>query len=145
MDVLGFYRDAPVDIQERLIQAMTCEVFGWWVYESKTRTIIVKNLHSLYNAVDCEEQCNLILLSVLSGIPRKIVVETSYTESFSHYQRILSYEKEIDVETKIWFCKKMLHRIPVEFVYNPHDGSQIMDSQEEQNYTLHDEGSSQNS
>ncbi|BBN16389.1 hypothetical protein MPTK1_7g05850 [Marchantia polymorpha subsp. ruderalis] len=132
MDVLGFYRDAPVDIQERLIQAMTCEVFGWWVYESKTRTIFVKSLHSLYYAVDSEEQCNMILLAVLSGLPRKIIVETCYTESFSYYHRMVSYDKEIDVETKSWFRKKMLHRIFVEFQYTPYTKSQIMDSEEQQ-------------
>ncbi|KAL2634365.1 hypothetical protein R1flu_005844 [Riccia fluitans] len=122
MEVLEFYREAPTDIQEKIIVAMAEEQYSYWDYDKTTGVITVTCLNDLRLAPDCEEQCLGILIAVLSGLPKKLVVETSYTRNFSCFgQRFGSIEEETtDPDVKNWIRKLMPNDFCVEFVFNPY-------------------------
>lgn len=145
MDVLDFYRGASTDIQEILILAMAREEYSYWEYDVRTRIITVTCLNDLRLAPDCEEQCLCILLAVLSGLPKKLVVETSYTRNFSCFgQRFGSIEEETtDPVVKNWIRRKMPTDFCVEFVFNPYVVPIPMDLEEDDASTSYRGGAQQ--
>ncbi|KAL3691538.1 hypothetical protein R1sor_005189 [Riccia sorocarpa] len=127
VDVLDFYKNASTDVQESMILtfAKNPSGYSYWNYDVATGVIFVDSLMELRYACDAEAQRRSIWLAILTGLPKKLVVETCYSFAFEYYGRRVQEEAELDDPTvKTWMLQvipndERFKGFPVEFVFNP--------------------------
>ncbi|KAL3685809.1 hypothetical protein R1sor_003831 [Riccia sorocarpa] len=128
VDVLDFYKNSSIDVQESLVLALSKHSSGYnyWTYDIATSTIFVDCLLDLRLACDAEEERRSIWLAILTGLPKKLVVETHYSCGFesSNGTRIRVEEELDDPMIKEWMLQvvpdhERVKGFPVDFVFNP--------------------------